>query len=147
MSLHMCKELDVYFFMVLLRSPNMIYGPYCVPLIACPIPRLHFMQLYGPSRDMRLCMFAHSNIDTVNAINYLPFITCWVCILTSPKENIFGVTGPLWGESSGYQWIPLTKASDVELWCFLWSAPEQTVGQTLETPVIRDAIVVIMTSL
>ena len=23
--------------------------------------------------------------------------------------------------------IPLTKASDAELWCFLWSAPEQTV--------------------
>ena len=23
-------------------------------------------------------------------------------------------------------WIPLTKASDAELWCFLWSAPEQT---------------------
>ena len=25
------------------------------------------------------------------------------------------------------RWIPLTKASDGELWCFLWSAPEQTV--------------------
>ena len=24
----------------------------------------------------------------------------------------------------------LVKASDAELWCFLWSAPEQTVGQT-----------------
>ena len=22
------------------------------------------------------------------------------------------------------RWIPLTKASDAELWCFLWSAPE-----------------------
>ena len=28
--------------------------------------------------------------------------------------------------------IPLTKASDAELWCFLWSAPEQTVEQTIE---------------
>ena len=27
----------------------------------------------------------------------------------------------------GHRWIPLTKASDTELWCFLWSAPEQTV--------------------
>ena len=25
------------------------------------------------------------------------------------------------------QWIPHTKASDAELWCLLWSAPEQTV--------------------
>ena len=24
-------------------------------------------------------------------------------------ENIFLITGPLWGESTGYQWIPLTK--------------------------------------
>ena len=24
------------------------------------------------------------------------------------------------------QWVPLTKTSDVELWCFLWSAPEQS---------------------
>ena len=27
----------------------------------------------------------------------------------------------------GHRWIPLTKASDAELWCFLWSAPEQAV--------------------
>ena len=33
----------------------------------------------------------------------------------------------LWGESTGHQWIPLTKASDADLWfCFLWSAPEET---------------------
>ena len=24
----------------------------------------------------------------------------------------------------GHRWIPCTKASDVELWCFLWSTPE-----------------------
>ena len=24
-----------------------------------------------------------------------------------------------------HRWIPLTKASDAELWCFLWSAPEK----------------------
>ena len=27
--------------------------------------------------------------------------------------------------------FPLTKASDTEFWCFLWSAPEQTVEQTI----------------
>ena len=26
---------------------------------------------------------------------------------------------PLWGESTGHRWIPLTNASDAELWCFL----------------------------
>ena len=31
---------------------------------------------------------------------------------------------PLCGEFTGHRWIPRTKASDAELWCFLWSAPE-----------------------
>ena len=47
----------------------------------------------------------------------------------------------LWGESTG--WL---KASDAERWCFPWSAPEQTVEQKIETPVISDAITFIMTS-
>ena len=38
------------------------------------------------------------------------------------------------------RWIPLTKASDAELWCFLWSAPEQTVVQTIDSSVIWDAM-------
>ena len=37
-------------------------------------------------------------------------------MMTSSNGNIFRFTG--------HQWIPLTKASDAELWCFLWSAPE-----------------------
>ena len=34
-----------------------------------------------------------------------------------------------------------------ELWCFLWSAPKQTVEQTIETLLIWDAIALFMTSL
>ena len=45
------------------------------------------------------------------------------------------------------RWIPLTKASDAEIWCFLWSAPEQTAKQTIETLVIWDATVLIIKSL
>ena len=44
------------------------------------------------------------------------------------------------------RWIPLKKASDAGLWCFLWSAPEQ-MELSIETPVIWDAIALIMTSL
>ena len=44
--------------------------------------------------------------------------------MTLSNGNIFWVTGPLWGYSTGYRCIPLTKASDAELWYFLWSAPE-----------------------
>ena len=46
-------------------------------------------------------------------------------MMTSSNGNIFRVTGPLWEESTGYRWLPLTKAKDAELWCFLWSAPER----------------------
>ena len=60
-------------------------------------------------------------------------------MMTSSNGDIFRVTGLLRGESTGHRWIPLTKVSDAELWCFLWSAPEQTVEQTIETPVIWDA--------
>ena len=44
-------------------------------------------------------------------------------MMTSSNGNIFRVTVPLCGEFTDHQWIPLTKASVAELWCFLWSAP------------------------
>ena len=60
-------------------------------------------------------------------------------MMTSSNGKIFRVTGHSWGESTGDWWIPLTKASDGALLCFIWSAPEQTVGETIrrrwfETP-------------
>ena len=44
-------------------------------------------------------------------------------MMTSSNGTIFRVTGPLCGEFTGPRWIPLTKASDAELCCFLWTAP------------------------
>ena len=40
--------------------------------------------------------------------------------------------GLLLGESIGHWWNPLTKASDAELWWFLWCAPEQTDQLTFD---------------
>ena len=54
---------------------------------------------------------------------------------------------PLWGESTGHRWIPLTKASDAKLRCFLWFAPEQKAAQTIKTYVMWDAMALIVTSL
>ena len=54
------------------------------------------------------------------------------CMMTSSNGNIFRVTGHLCGEFTGHQWIPRTKASDAELWYFLWSTPES--GWWFETP-------------
>ena len=48
-------------------------------------------------------------------------------MMTSSNGNIFRVTGHLCGEFTGPRWIPRTKASNAELWCFLWSASESTV--------------------
>ena len=46
-----------------------------------------------------------------------------------------------------HRWSSLTKTSDAKLWYFLWCAPEQTVEQTAEMPVIWDAIALIVSSL
>ena len=67
-------------------------------------------------------------------------LTLCIIMMTSSNWSIFSVTGLLWGEYTGHRWIPLTKAIDAELGCFLWSAPEQTFEQTTEAPVIWDAI-------
>ena len=69
-------------------------------------------------------------------------------------ENVPGIPGAcapailrIWQEAHGlYRLIPLTKASDVELWYFLWSLPEQKFEYIIETPGIWDAIAFIMTS-
>ena len=50
-------------------------------------------------------------------------------MMTSSNGNVFHVTGPLWGESTGERWIPLTKANAAELWCFLWSASEKILSR------------------
>ena len=38
--------------------------------------------------------------------------------MTSSNGHISRVTGPLCGEFTGHRWIPLTTASDAELWYF-----------------------------
>ena len=72
----------------------------------------------------------------INTISQSLPSTCAICLqprqsgrhrvdmMTSSNGNIFRVTGPLCGEFTGPRWIPHTKASDAELWCLLWSAPE-----------------------
>ena len=68
-------------------------------------------------------------------------------MMTSSYGSIFRVTSPLWGETTDHRWIPLTKASDADIWCFLWSTPEQTVERTIETLEVWNTVVLIMMSL
>ena len=94
-----------------------------------------------------LTISMQSNPRTMMEATLLNFFEQLQLMMTSLIGNIFRVTGPLCGEFTGHRWIPHTKASDAELWIFLWSAREQTVVQAIATPVIWDAITLVMTSL
>ena len=61
--------------------------------------------------------------------------------------TFFCVTGLLWGVYTSHRLIPLTMASDVELWYFLWSALERKAEQTIKMLMIWDAIALIKTSI
>ena len=74
------------------------------------------------------------NMSTVSVGFDLWWLVCWFVeplrtnnsenMMTSSNGNIFRVTGHFCGEFTGLRWIPLTKASDAELWYFRWSTPE-----------------------
>ena len=84
---------------------------------------------------------------------YFIYIYKFACLHTKYSFRILqvhehgNVFCSLWGEYICHRWIPRTEASNAELWCFVWSAAEVTVVQTMETQVIWDAITLIMTSL
>ena len=44
-----------------------------------------------------------------------------IYMMTSSNEIFFRVTGHSWGESTGHRLIPLTQASDAELWFFFFN--------------------------
>ena len=55
----------------------------------------------------------------------------------SLNGNIFRVTDALWRESTAHCGISLANASDTDLWCFLWSAPEHTVNKNRDAGDLR----------
>ena len=74
------------------------------------------------SRGQFYCVFFNKRDSKTKGLG----LWCAVCLsmMTSSNGNIFRVTGPLCGEFIGHRWIFRTKASDAELWCFIWSPPE-----------------------
>ena len=71
----------------------------------------------------------NGNQDTTNYYTYsiVAIVSHELHKMTSSNRNIIRVADPLCDEFTGHRGIPRTKASDAELWCFLWSAPEYTV--------------------
>ena len=72
--------------------------------------------------SMVLSMYCVYGLPSRRKGGRIPIIS--VNMMTSSNGYIFRVTGPLCGEFTGHRWIPRTKASDAEFWCFPWSAPE-----------------------
>ena len=69
----------------------------------------HFFNFHHNPNSMEMSFYPRLNYSII-----------FVTMITSSNGNIFRVTGHLWGEFIGPRWIPHTKASDAELWCFLW---------------------------
>ena len=121
---------------------------YCLCLFACGFAHFadfsisvpyHFsiqqdsMDLYD-SRPLKYILVQFNNI-----------------MMTSSNGNILRVTGPLSGDFTGHRWIPLTKASYVELRYFLWSASSINglvnnleVDDLRRLPAHYDVIIMIM---
>ena len=71
----------------------------------------------------RICVTRPQWVNCVHWNGKIIIVTV-LFMMTSSNGNTFHVTGHLCRKFTGHRWIPLTKASDVELWCFLWFAPE-----------------------
>ena len=78
-------------------------------------------------RNLTFCVTWKFRKLSLAILNKAIWSTELCAMITLSNWNIFRVTGPLWGESACRWRIPLTKASDAELWWFLWTASEQTV--------------------
>ena len=99
-----------------------------IPLFTYEVDRSEFVwQLDQPSFYFKLIvacarwLIFPKDYLVVCVIGWNPLIFYWNLHDDIINGNIYRVTGPLCGEFTGHRWIPLTKASDAELWCFLWS--------------------------
>ena len=71
----------------------------------------------------------------------------WGKCRTSSTGNLFRVTVPLWGESTGQRWIPLAKGQLCGIWCFLWCSYKQTISRVVGDLRRQDIGLLIVTSL
>ena len=118
---------------ILLNIRNSSETPCLIKILACPelISQLPIVLKVCSGHD------SDTTVVNVNVCNDWTKATVGIdeqvlqnldqVMMSSSNGNIFRVTGPFWVQSTGHQGIFLSKACEAELWCFLWSAPEQTV--------------------
>ena len=90
-------------------------------LKGCPAPACILSPLPGPLTPIGIVTLGMLDICPFRCISTLSTLN--VCQHYNLKQ--YGcVSGHLCGEFTGHRWIPRTKASDANLWSFLWCAPE-----------------------
>ena len=83
-----------------------------ITVVWCRAPNSHL----GLIRSPTLLLILDSIVDRL----VLGLLQLSGFMMTSSNGNIFRVTCLSWRESTGNRWIPLTKASDAELWCLFF---------------------------
>ena len=90
-------------------------------------------QTIFPPKPMEMSFHGKTIVDNYFATKFcictstaqlLRYVLNFIIMMPSSNGNIFHIAGTLCGEFTGHRWIPHTKATDAELWCFLWTAPE-----------------------
>ena len=84
---------------------------------------------YGIWNYNKKCLFLVKACDLFAHVRQVFFTDTRAIVILPPwwrhlMEKISALLAPLCGEFTGNRWISHTRASDAELWYFLWSAPE-----------------------
>ena len=108
----------------IVHSGSKLPGNYSNPTANALELRLSYT---NPSTRLWALRFLLITRNLPNSLNGWPTRQVSHTMMTSSNGNIFRVTGHLCGKFTGHRWISHTKASDAELWCLLWSAPEWMV--------------------
>ena len=138
-----------------LKMSSAKWRPFCLGLNMLIITDFGSMRCLNPyiqsdnsSSSWCYLLYLYPTLNKIYLIlSYLILYSPMFLMMTSPNGTIFHVTGPLCGEFTGHRWIPLTKASDAELSCFLWSVPEKTGWANHRDLVIWGANALVVMSL
>ena len=89
----------------------------------------YFLGLYLPRRPSLIGIGSHYKSETVVRPSYIYSVDCYTRKTASFHDDVikwknFPRYWPFVRGIHRSPWIPRTKVSDAELWCFRWSAPE-----------------------
>ena len=98
------------------NSPGPVNSPHKGPVTRKIFPFDDVVMIGSSRKGRKGQVIASAKVD--------PDLCRHIYMMTSLNGNIFRVTGHLCREFNGPRWIPHTKASHAEIWCFLWSASE-----------------------